>query len=506
MHSKSILKHLIGLFTLFTLAYVDSGNAEKNSSDRYQQLVEHVIARMANNWHTKPGGTCGSIRASSWCVAGLLYRNEQGDIDKSITMLNTIIRHQINAPGKYYHGAFVRNFHSEKELALLDLFDLKQVYFDYNYREFVGTTFILILNKFSHILPEELVSKMHDSIYLMAEGAYLRNMSAEYSNIAIMQAYLLHFAGITYNMPRWEDRAETLSITIAKHFFENGTLNEYNSPTYDGVSLIALAQWQQQGLTKKFKQRGEKIYLELWRSVIEHYHPQLRNFVGPWFRAYGTDTRQYVSIAGLILSRNPSLTEWPIPDFTSGELAHGHDLGVIPNIELLDIHVPDTLTAKLENPVYNHSFKEVISKKPLVESTAYLGKNYMFGALYSDKGMVHHQSKPVTIHWETLSGEVGAITLSSSHSVKSRAEKGLLSININDITKVAKDNNTQEIRFKVDLKSQDELIDIKADLWQFSGRQFIVKTNAKFLGIKEKGHNLFIAYQFKQGGRYFEIQ
>ncbi|GLS26481.1 hypothetical protein [Marinibactrum halimedae] len=529
MHKNTLLPKCLSAWALlFTMEYgiaephslheaplhqtpLHENNLYKNhlplKNTAFEDLLNDTYKLMDENWQRPSGGFCSSGRAATWCALGLLHRNASGDIEKASDMLTAVLSHQINAPGKYYHGAFVRRFLSPEEYNKLDLFNLSSSYFDYNYREFVGNAFILMLIEFSDVLPEELVKKMHDAVYLMAEGAYLRNMSAEYSNIAVMQAYLLHYAGIKYNQPRWEKRSRALSGDIVRHFRENGTINEYNSPTYDGVTLIALSMWRQHGLTRPFRAYGEVVYRELWENVLKHYHPKLRNFVGPWFRAYGNDVTQYVAMTGLLLNRNLPAEQWPSPDGEIRSMRHRHDFGTLPMADLLDVSLPKKLWRELYFPTYDRSFSEYISRDPVVKSSAYMGEDYMFGALYAERGMVHHQSKPITIHWQTITDDIGAITLSSGHHTKATAESGVLEVEINNVVKVRKNDNPEHIRFDVDIADSAELLSIEQNQWAFAGRTFEVKTDATFIDVVKNGSQYHITYQFNtESGNHFEIR
>jgi hypothetical protein len=80
---------------------------------------------------------------------------------------------------------------------------------------------------------------MDHALFKAAAGAFQRNVTARYTNIALMSAYLSDFVGHRLAVPEWRTRAERLAAEINALFQANQTFEEYNSPTYYGVALTA---------------------------------------------------------------------------------------------------------------------------------------------------------------------------------------------------------------------------------------------------------------------------
>lgn len=94
-----------------------------------------------------------------------------------------------------------------------------------------------------------------------------------------------------------------------------GTLSEFNSPTYCGVSLFALTLWAKYlpADDSVMGAHGPRMIRAVWTTVGALYNANLRNMAGPWDRTYGFDMNLYVGIMNAYvwslvgLDRAPSL-------------------------------------------------------------------------------------------------------------------------------------------------------------------------------------------------------
>ena len=117
-----------------------------------------------------------------------------------------------------------------------------------------------------------------------------------------MLGFLWDYAAVHGNRPEWiAPAAKWQKIRPYGLFKQHDALNEFNSPTYGGVDLYALALWRDYGLTPAMRSRGREMEAALWRTTADFYNANLRNISGPYDRSYGMDMRSYVSIQGLWL-------------------------------------------------------------------------------------------------------------------------------------------------------------------------------------------------------------
>ena len=68
-----------------------------------------------------------------------------------------------------------------------------------------------------------------------------RNVGPGYTNIAIMGTYVTLVAGELYDLPEFKTYGLERLGRIHQHTADNGTFEEYNSPTYTVIALLELS-------------------------------------------------------------------------------------------------------------------------------------------------------------------------------------------------------------------------------------------------------------------------
>ena len=178
---------------------------------------------------------------------------------------------------------------------------------DPNWRGFVGTTFVLMLEEFPHLLPQDVQDYMVESLFNTTIGDSYRvggvdgdNLYPAYSNPSIMRAFVSGYIGRRVNDSNMTTAGEAYAKQIIDLFTRDNTLSEFNSGTYAGVSLWALTLWAkympQDSLMGEY---GPQMIRETWTSLGKLYNANLKNVAGPWDRAYGFDMNRYLSILAL---------------------------------------------------------------------------------------------------------------------------------------------------------------------------------------------------------------
>jgi len=121
---------------------------------------------------------------------------------------------------------------------------------DPNWRGFVGTTFIVALEEFGHLIPKNVTELIEESLFNATVGDTYRvggvdgdNLYPSYSNPALMRAFVSSYVGNRLNdsnmtLSGYHYAQESLAL-----FNRTKTLSEFNSGTYTGVSLFALTLW-----------------------------------------------------------------------------------------------------------------------------------------------------------------------------------------------------------------------------------------------------------------------
>ncbi len=121
--------------------------------------------------------------------------------------------------------------------------DVPREWIDYdpNWREFIGTTFAVVLARHAAKLPRALVSALDASLRRAVEGTLDRHVPAEYTNIAPMRAFLLDWAGARLHETEWQQRGASLAEEICRDYRATGAFTEHHSPTCYGIGLYGLA-------------------------------------------------------------------------------------------------------------------------------------------------------------------------------------------------------------------------------------------------------------------------
>ena len=295
------------------------------------------------------------VPQSAWYAVDCLMRGMEPRARRVVDELAAL---QYDEPGTVWHGTFAR--FAEWPHPLDDA--VEWVDYDPNWRQFIGTTFRLIEKTFGWDL--------HEPIELAIAGEPSERVSPRYSNIALMKA--------------WLDEDEVFAEEVVNLFNEHGAFEEYNSPTYYGIDLYALALWRVHPPTPRFAAWAAQIEADLWRDLARWYSPALKNLCGPYSRSYGMDMTQYVALLGMWLP------EPVLPDLAK-PFEHSHDLLLQPVVELLG-----------GGPEHVEWDTGLVSQRITEErvATGWLGDGVMMGAEEGGRAQARGQYHPATVHWD----------------------------------------------------------------------------------------------------------
>jgi hypothetical protein len=404
-----------------------------------------------------------AIRGSVWYAFGLLMRNNSGDVARAARVIDTVLKYQFDVPGCVFHGTFFRA--PEEPYPPVDAVIWQD--YDPNWREFIITTLALVLFEYADHLPQALIEKTDAAIRRAVTGAVARGLSASYTNIALMYAFMLCFAGKRFNEPAWFAEGERMARKVYGLFKQHDAFAEYNSPTYYGVDLHALALWRSYpALSPLLAQLGSEMEATLWRDVAQFYHADLRNLAGPYDRSYGMNMLDYVSVVGIWMRLATDKTLAPFPN-TDQPFDHEHDIGFVPLIAFLGAQIPSDA---LEHFVTFHDeryVEHILSDAPRRVATAWLGKDRMIGGEFTSRTPPQStQLHPATIHWRVDANHIGWVRLFYLEPVDARASQNRLEI-----------TTTSEIAFLVHAHGTP-IEQITRDVWRLPNLGIRVETNA----------------------------
>jgi len=176
------------------------------------------------------------VRESGWYALGLLIRDNEHDLERALRALDVILTHQFDEPGQPYHGTFLRapeEPHPPAEPLEWKHYDpkLARVYHHHAGHHPVWNM--------KSVCRAHSCKKIDAAIPKAVEGALARRLRASYTNIALMNAFMLCFAGDRLSQPTWIEHGENMAREIYHLFKLHDAFEEYNSPTYYGVDLYA---------------------------------------------------------------------------------------------------------------------------------------------------------------------------------------------------------------------------------------------------------------------------
>ncbi|WNS46794.1 hypothetical protein [Paenibacillus sp. MMS20-IR301] len=447
-----------------------------------------------------------NTRSSAHYALGLLIRGGEGDLELACRLLRRVMALQFNAPDEIYHGTFrvspqaalppagnyawkkfapgFTYFLSEttdkigrrlgsalsREIShVLPEFDERRIRqalqaavdevlppvwasYDPNWREFIASTFAVILEEFSDVLPGELIMLMEASMELAVAASIDRRLSDAVpmnTNIELMHIFIVHYYGHRFAREDWISHAGREAAAFLAAYNEFGSVAEFNTTTYYGVDLTVLGLWRTYGKSAGFRETAQVLERGLWRNIAMFYHPLLENLSGPFSRAYEMEMTGHSSIGVfLYLALGAGYEHLAAPNCETT-----HD----PLIALAGVRIPAELL-----PVFTgfggsrraeKQFRELCERdKPgenrnLCTAAAWIEESRMLGAMSGSRN-TNGQMHPATIHWSHTDGSRYYLRLIRREKGKSwnshlrgitfeaAAEKDLLAVSVRLDTEV----------------------------------------------------------------------
>lgn len=436
------------------------------------------------------------VRETVWYALGLLMRDGPGDAERACRALGSVLDAQLDDPTAVYHGTF-RRAPEEPDPPAPPATPIVWRDYDPNWREFIGTVLVLILADHAARLPAPLVTRMEAALRLATEGAFARAVPAAYTNIALMSAFLLCDSGVRFGEPAWRAAGETLAAAVTRLFRAHDTFGEYNSPTYYGVDLFALALWRSDLAAPALRDAGAAMEADLWRDIARFYHAGLRNLCGPYDRSYGMDMTRYAALVGLwtwaAVGRSAAAFPNPARPFD-----HAGDFCFGPCIARVGVVVPEDTLPHLHGFAGERQVERVITaaatavSEPRRVATAWLSERVMLGAEEGNDRVANGgQFHPATAHWQCPDGSIGWLRLRHTVPVSARATAGQLRITCRAAS--VADAITFEI---VAAGAGTTAAVITPDRWQLPGVTIEVVTDAPAPTVTHVGDLLTVQYVF----------
>ncbi|HKJ24432.1 MAG TPA: hypothetical protein VKB65_06390 [Myxococcota bacterium] len=370
-----------------------------------------------------PRGDLHLVPQSAWYAFGLLLRDGGNGDDhaRARSILETLLTLQYDEPGAPWDGTFARFAESPRppREGAVEWQD-----YDPNWRQFLGTSFLWTLRCFPDALAPELVAGMERAVRRAVEGEPPGRVADSYANVALMKAWLEVEAGTRLGEPAWVASGEALARRVVARFDRHGAFDEFNSPTYYGIDLFALALWARSQGSAWLAREGPRVAAALWRDLARWYHAGLRNVCAPYTRSYGMDLEAYVALLSLWLWRELGAEHAPLPPLDA-RAEHGHDLHMGALVASLAAPIPDDARDAFVAFPGPHAVRRRVVDAPLREATGWLDTAWMAGAERCEADLSWwDQYVAGAIHWRVPAasgGRAAWISLRAPGPVDARA-------------------------------------------------------------------------------------
>jgi hypothetical protein len=414
------------------------------------------------------------VRETSCYALGLLMRNAKGDRARAVEALEAVLKEQFLDQDKPWYGTFRRT--PEEPDPSGDNTVIWRNY-DPNWREFIGTTFQMILIEYPDRIPQELASRMYGAIDRAIVGEMKQGrLLPTYSNIALMYGALWDFAATHDNSADWKKQSALWITTVGNYFRQHNSFNEYNSPTYYGADIYGLALWRSYGSTSDIRDLGTSIEATLWTDIADFYHPGLRNIAGPYDRSYGMDMETYVTFTGVWMRTLLPANQSPLP-IPTPHTDHLRDFWFAPQVVILGANPPAEALSKIQTFSGEHAVKRQITDDR--RATAWIGDKVILGGEFTnltEDSPNDTQYHPATVQWRTPEKSIGWFYVLQTPKIDAIVDKTTMQIvHIGNVT----------FRLKAAGAKRE---DITADKWTLPGLTVAIKADQKSFAIKDANY------------------
>lgn len=324
---------------------------------------------------TLKGGFVHSTRDAFTYAVGLLDTGKPEHLDRACAILRRVIALQDSDPTSKTHGIW--SWFLEEPLA-------KMSPPDFNWADFNGVALLQIARDHRDRLPADLAAAVDASILRACAAIKQRNVGPGYTNIAIMGAYVTLVAGELLSNDEYRTYGLARLTRFHAYTRDNGTFEEYNSPTYTIIALLELSRLKAHVRTPSAQPLIDDLLRHAWQEIATHFHAPTRQWAGPHSRAY----RSLYSDGTLAL----------IQRATAGRIDFGVDAPDREELRL-PLHCPPDLEPLFASLTAPRTVTETFIKRSSTVGTTYLHPQFALGSI--NRGDLWNQRRPLLAHFGT---------------------------------------------------------------------------------------------------------
>lgn len=246
--------------------------------DAKEQMLQAPFS--SPGYHTTlTGGTIHSTRESLDYAVALLDSGEPERLKRAEAILRRVIALQDQDPNSPTYGIW--SWFLEEPLNQMSPPD-------WNWADFCGVQLLQVAIDHMDRLPPDLQQKVRDSILHAARSIVRRNVGPDYTNIALMGAYVTLVAGERFTHPELLDYGRQRLQRFWEYTIQTGSFSEYNSPTYTCVAIEEISRMMQHVRDESSRKLLEKLNEFAWLHLARRFHPPTKQWAGPHSRCYST--------------------------------------------------------------------------------------------------------------------------------------------------------------------------------------------------------------------------
>ena len=265
---------------------------------------------------------------------------QDGNVDRAVTALRNVLALQYPVSDRPWSATFPTS--AEQPEPPGDE-AVEWVHYDPNWRQFLGVTLALCAIVHGASLPSDVNAGIDEALRRCVAGEPDDRIPRWYTNPNLMHAWLQGHVAAATGDRELRARAHNRLAVPMERLLRYGDVDEYNSPTYDGIDLVAIGLWAMYPPTKGFADAASTMLPAIGDRISTLYHRRFGTSCGPYIRAYGLVPTEYVSLTGLLYSVCGEDPDTVLPSPITPDTVHVHDLYFLPVMQ----HLAPSITPHL---------------------------------------------------------------------------------------------------------------------------------------------------------------
>ena len=340
--------------------------------DPVEQMPQRPFS--SPGYHTTlTGGMVHSTRDALTYAVGLLDTGKPEHLARASAILRRVIALQDADPASKTYGIW--SWFLEEPLA-------KMSPPDFNWADFNGVSLLQVARDHRDRLPPDLAAAVDAAILRACAAIKKRNVGPSYTNIAIMGAYVTLFAGELLGHEEFRTYGLARLARFHAYTLENGTFEEYNSPTYTLIALIELSRLKAHVRDASAQSLIDALLGCAWREIASHFHAPTRQWAGPHSRAYR--------------SLNSESTLALIQRATAGRVDFGIDAPDRDELRV-PVHCPSELEPLFSTLTAPRTVTETFIRRSDTSGTTFLHPQFALGSV--NTGDLWNQRRALILHF-----------------------------------------------------------------------------------------------------------